>query len=194
MVVGFRIWLLRIWIDKSQELKMCEYCIYDDIIISLSMGNKIFKSQIGRNVEVYVDDMLVKSARALRQGHAGDFRRTQVIQNEAETPESTFWGHFGHIEDILDKIRAILGMQEPKTPAWHLETQWLRGCPVSIPRQRGRKGSTQDHEGSVVNKENDQEEINWVEQWVQRSLWTSNNLFWNTTPLDPTSGTYRLLH
>jgi hypothetical protein len=36
--------------------------------------NKMFRDQIGRNVEVYVDDMLVKSIRAT--GHIADLRET----------------------------------------------------------------------------------------------------------------------
>jgi hypothetical protein len=36
--------------------------------------NKMFRDQIGRNVEVYVDDMLVKSTRAL--SHIEDLRET----------------------------------------------------------------------------------------------------------------------
>jgi hypothetical protein len=36
--------------------------------------NKIFRDQIGRNVEVYVDDMLIKSARTA--SHIADLRET----------------------------------------------------------------------------------------------------------------------
>jgi hypothetical protein len=36
--------------------------------------NKMFQDQIGRNVEVYIDDMLVKSIQATR--HVADMRET----------------------------------------------------------------------------------------------------------------------
>ena len=38
------------------------------------MVNKMFNKQIGRNMEVYVDDMLVKSKEEL--AHLGDLRET----------------------------------------------------------------------------------------------------------------------
>ena len=44
--------------------------------------NKIFKSQIGRNIEVYVDDMLVKSKQASSrppEGSEGNFSNPQGL-------------------------------------------------------------------------------------------------------------------
>ena len=41
------------------------------------MVNKMFNKQIGRNMEVYVDDMLVKSKEEL--AHLDDFRETFTI-------------------------------------------------------------------------------------------------------------------
>ena len=45
------------------------------------MVNKVFQSQIGRNLEVYVDDMITKSKQAFE--HAADLRKT--LTNSEET-------------------------------------------------------------------------------------------------------------
>uniref|UniRef100_A0A2N9FQW8 Uncharacterized protein n=1 Tax=Fagus sylvatica TaxID=28930 RepID=A0A2N9FQW8_FAGSY len=62
--------------------------------------NRMFHDQIGRNVEVYVDDMLVKSKE--EDGHLDDLRET--------FPNAPQRG----IEANPDKIKAILEMQPPK--------------------------------------------------------------------------------
>jgi len=47
--------------------------------------NKMFRDQIGRNVKVYVDDMLVKSIRAA--GHIEDLRGTfETLRNHKMKP------------------------------------------------------------------------------------------------------------
>ena len=47
--------------------------------------NKMFREQMGRNIEVYVDDMLVKSKEELTHGRSkGDVRHAQTIPDETE--------------------------------------------------------------------------------------------------------------
>jgi hypothetical protein len=58
--------------------------------------NRMFQNQIGRNVEVYVDDLLVKSIQANR--HIEDLRETfsdsKRIQHEAQPHEVCLWSLF----------------------------------------------------------------------------------------------------
>jgi hypothetical protein len=89
--------------------------------------NKMFEKQMGRNVEVYVDDMLVKSARAL--DHVSDLRETfdtirhyLIRLNPAKCAFEVSSGKvIGYlvsqrgIEANPEKVRAVLEMQPPKT-------------------------------------------------------------------------------
>src|SRR3954468_20327688 len=89
--------------------------------------NKLFKHQIGRNIEVYVDDMLVKSTK--ENYHIKDLRETfEVLKkhNMKLNPQKCVFkltaGKFlgfmvtnRGIEANPDKIQAILDMEELKT-------------------------------------------------------------------------------
>src|SRR5436190_11323966 len=89
--------------------------------------NKIFKHQIGRNIEVYVDDMLVKSAKEV--DYIEDLEETfKVLRkyNMMLNPQKCVFGvtagkFLGFmvinrgIEANPDKIKAILPLEEPKT-------------------------------------------------------------------------------
>jgi hypothetical protein len=89
--------------------------------------NKMFKAQIGRNMEVYVDDMLVKSTKSI--DHVGDLQEAfETLKhygmklNPAKCAFGVSSGKFlGYmvssrgIEANPEKIRAILEMQSPKT-------------------------------------------------------------------------------
>ncbi|PKA52641.1 RNA-directed DNA polymerase like [Apostasia shenzhenica] len=92
-----------------------------------SMIDAVFKDQRGRNLEVYVDDILVKS-RTL-EGHLDDLketldtlRRFNLKLNPAKCTFGAASGNFlGYlvsargIEANPDKISAILSMRSPKT-------------------------------------------------------------------------------
>uniref|UniRef100_A0A2N9H299 Reverse transcriptase domain-containing protein n=1 Tax=Fagus sylvatica TaxID=28930 RepID=A0A2N9H299_FAGSY len=70
--------------------------------------NKMFHDQIGRNVKVYVDDMLIKSKE--NEDHLADLKETfQALRgyNMKLNPEK--------IEANPDKIKAILEMRPPTT-------------------------------------------------------------------------------
>jgi hypothetical protein len=89
--------------------------------------NKMFKAQIGRNMEVYVDDMLVKSTKSI--DHVRDLREAfETLKhygmklNPAKcafgVSSRKFLGYMVSsrgIEANPEKIRAILEMQSPKT-------------------------------------------------------------------------------
>src|SRR4051812_7877816 len=89
--------------------------------------NKTFKHQIGRNIEVYVDDMLVKSAKEV--DHVKDLAETFEVLKKHDmklNPQKCVFGvtagkFLGFmvtnrgIEANPDKIQAILDMEEPKT-------------------------------------------------------------------------------
>lgn len=90
------------------------------------MVNRVFSSQIGRNVEAYVDDMLVKSTTDL--GHVEDLKETFATLNRADmklNPQKSFFGLTGGkflgfmvsirgIEIHPSKSRAILQMTPPR--------------------------------------------------------------------------------
>jgi hypothetical protein len=89
--------------------------------------NKMFSNQIGRNVEVYVDDMLVKSWKAI--SHLADLEETfntlkryHMKLNPAKCAFGVSSGKFlgfmvssRGIEANLEKIRVMLEMQAPCT-------------------------------------------------------------------------------
>ena len=105
--------------------------------------NKIFHDQIGRNVEVYVDDMLVKSKKD--DDHLADLKETfQMLRkynmklNPAKCVFGVSSGKFlgfmvsqRGIEANPDKIKAILEMSPPKTIK---EIQSLTGKAAALNR------------------------------------------------------------
>ena len=98
--------------------------------------NRMFHDQIDRNVEVYVDDMLVKSKE--EDGHLDDLRETfktlrkyQMKLNPSKCAFGVYSGKFlgfmvsqRGIEANPEKIKVILEMQPPKTTK---EVQRLTG-------------------------------------------------------------------
>ena len=105
--------------------------------------NRMFHDQIGRNVKVYVDDMLVKSKE--ENDHLDDLRETfetlrkyQMKLNPSKCAFGVYSGKFlgfmvsqRGIEANPDKIKAILEMQPPKTTK---EVQRLTGRVAALNR------------------------------------------------------------
>lgn len=105
--------------------------------------NKIFSSQIGRNLEVYVEDVIVKSPQ--KEAHLVDLEETfeslrasHLKLNPAKCTFGVASGKFlGHvisgrgIEANPEKTKAILNMQPPSTPK-HIQS--LNGCLTSLRR------------------------------------------------------------
>jgi hypothetical protein len=91
------------------------------------MTREVFKPQIGRNIQAYVDDLIVK--RSDRAGHVSDLAETLANMRRVGlklNPEKCVFGvtkgkilryliSAKRIEANLDKIRAIREMEEPKT-------------------------------------------------------------------------------
>ena len=89
--------------------------------------NKMFSQQIGRNMEVYVDDMLVKSKEEL--AHLDDLKETfatlkthQMRLNPSKCVFGVASGKFlgfmvsqRGIEANPEKVRAIIDMKSPRT-------------------------------------------------------------------------------
>ena len=89
--------------------------------------NKMFSKQIGRNMEVYVDDMLVKSKEELT--HLDDLRETfatlKQYQMKLNLGKCVFGVALGKflgfmvsqrgIEANPEKVQAIINMASPKT-------------------------------------------------------------------------------
>ncbi|KAK0605493.1 hypothetical protein LWI29_027475 [Acer saccharum] len=105
--------------------------------------NRIFARQIGKNMEVYVDDMLTKSTTA--EKHTEDLKETfdvlrkyQMKLNPSKcvfgVPSGKFLGFQVHqrgIEVNPEKIKALEGMASPKTLK---DVQRLTGCLASLNR------------------------------------------------------------
>ena len=107
------------------------------------MMTKMFEPQIGKNVEVYIDDMVVKSK--LVSEHLADLanifeilRRHKLRLNVSKCSfgvgSGTFLGymvtHRG-IEVNLDQIRAINSLQPPRNPK---EVQKIIGMMAALNR------------------------------------------------------------
>ena len=102
--------------------------------------NKMFAHQIGRNVQVYVDDMLVKSLR--EDDHLDDLKETfDTLRsyNMKLNPNKCAFGvtvgkflgfmvSLRGIEVNLEKIRVIMELEPPRTVK---EVQSLNVCPFS---------------------------------------------------------------
>jgi dsDNA-binding SOS-regulon protein len=109
--------------------------------------NRMFHDQIGRNVEVYVDDMLVKSKE--EGDHLDDLRemfetlrKYQMKLNPSKCAFGVYSSKFlgfmvsqRGIEANPDKIKAILEMQPPKTTK---EIQRLTGRVAALNRFMSR--------------------------------------------------------
>ena len=105
--------------------------------------NQMFKKQIGRNVEVYVDDMLVKSRK--EKDHLDDLRETfntlkqyHMKLNPSKCAFGVSSGKFlgfivsqRGIEANPKKVRAILEMRSPRTTK---EVQSLTGRVAALNR------------------------------------------------------------
>jgi hypothetical protein len=105
--------------------------------------NRMFEKQMGQNVEVYVDDMLVKSVKA--PDHVSDLKETfdtirhyRMRLNPAKCAFGVSSGKFlGYlvsqrgIEVNPEKVRAVLEMQPPRTTK---QLQQLTGRVASLNR------------------------------------------------------------
>ena len=105
--------------------------------------NKMFTQQIGRNVQVYIDDMLVKSLR--ENDHLDNFQETfdtlRSYNMKLNPSKCVFWVTAGKflgfmvsqkgIEVNPEKVRAIMELEPPRTVK---EVQSLNGKIVALNR------------------------------------------------------------
>ncbi|GAA0166191.1 hypothetical protein LIER_21405 [Lithospermum erythrorhizon] len=122
------------------------------------MVNEIFAQQIGRNMEIYVDDMLVKSR--VKAEHLVNLRETfnQLRKSKLKVnPEKCSFGvvsgkFLGYmisargIEPNPDKIKALMDMQPPKS---YKELQKLTGCLAALNRFIAKSGEKTYHSSKV---------------------------------------------
>ena len=92
------------------------------------MMTEIFKSQLGKNIEIYIDDMVVKSK--IVSEHLGDLRTIfQILRNHKlrlNAPKCSFGVGSGKflgymvthkgIEVNPDQIKAINNLRSPRNP------------------------------------------------------------------------------
>lgn len=113
------------------------------------MMNSVFYDQIGRNVEAYIDDMIVKLK--LQTDHLTELRETfttlrrhKVMLNPKKCVFGVESGKFlgilidqRGIEANPDKVQAVIDMQSPRTVR---EAQKLTGCLAALGRFLNRSG------------------------------------------------------
>ncbi|GAA0186490.1 hypothetical protein LIER_33778 [Lithospermum erythrorhizon] len=107
------------------------------------MVNAIFSDQIGRNMEIYVDDMLVKSKKCSEylknlEETLKKLKKSQLCINPVKCSLGVTSGMFlgfmiseRGIKPNSDKINVIMQMEAPGS---YKEVQWLAGCLVSLNR------------------------------------------------------------
>ena len=107
------------------------------------MMTRMFESQLGKNIEIYIDDMVVKSKMVLE--HLGDLRTIFEILRKYKlrlnASKCSFGGELGKflgymvthrgIEVNPDKIKAINNLRSPRNPK---EVQKLTGMAVALNR------------------------------------------------------------
>jgi hypothetical protein len=106
---------------------MMPFCLKNAGATYQRLVNKMFRNQIGRNVEVYVDDMLVKSIRATK--HIEDLRETFQTLRKYKMKLNPMKCAFGvssgkflgfmvsqrGIEANPEKVKDVLKMEAPRT-------------------------------------------------------------------------------
>ena len=107
--------------------------------------NMMFEKQIGKTMEVYVDDMLVKS----RRPHGSywppsrDVWHLEKIQDEAQPQKCVFRVEFWQVPRLhsqsqrdrgqpTEKIQALINMRSPQECEGGLEPHWEGICPQSV--------------------------------------------------------------
>ncbi|KAL6553217.1 hypothetical protein OROGR_007059 [Orobanche gracilis] len=145
-------------LDEQEELDFGDKVDFDFFRFSffLTLGssgnglvNKMFVDQIGKTMEVYIDDIVVKNLKI--EDHLQDLTETFVIlekYNIKHNPKKCSFGvsagkFLGHIvsqrgiEANPDKIKAILDMQESRNIK---QVQRLTGCLAAQSRFISRLG------------------------------------------------------
>ena len=107
------------------------------------MMTKMFESQLGKNIEIYIDDMVVKSK--MVSGYLGDLRTIfEILRNQKlrlNASKCSFGVELGKflgymvthrgIEVNSDQIKAINNLRSPQNPK---EVQKLTGMAAALNR------------------------------------------------------------
>ncbi|GAA0139779.1 hypothetical protein LIER_01260 [Lithospermum erythrorhizon] len=126
--------------DEEKTAFITEYGLYCWKVMPFGLKNagaspnSIFANQIGRNMEIYVDDMLVKSK--IQADHLKNLRETsnqlRASKLRINLDKCSFGltsGKFMGIEPNLDNIKAILDMQPLRE---YKDIQKLTGCLATL--------------------------------------------------------------
>lgn len=125
------------------------------------MMTRMFEPQLGRNIEIYIDDMVVKSKVVAE--HVKDlestfevFREYKLCLNASKCSFGVGFGKFlGYmvthrgIEVNLDQVKAIKNLQAPRNPK---EVQKLTGMTVALNRFISRSANRCRPFFSLLNK------------------------------------------
>lgn len=108
--------------------------------------NNVLSNQIGRNLEAYIDDMIVKSKQV--ETHIDDLRETfsalrqhNMKLNQAGVTKGKFLGFLideRGIEANPEKVQAVINMGSPTCVK---EVKKLTGCLAALGRFLSRSGS-----------------------------------------------------
>jgi hypothetical protein len=100
---------------------------YQRLVNKMWFVNKMFQAQIGKNMEVYVDNMLVKSTESVNHAHDlhEAFKMLKLYEMKLNPAKCAFGVSSGKFLSYMvsririkanpEKIQAILEMQSPKT-------------------------------------------------------------------------------
>lgn len=145
--------------DQEKTAFVTEYGLYSYKVMPFGLKNapatfqklvnKVFKDQLGRNIEAYIDDMIVKSK--AKEDHVEDLRETfdnLRRYNMKLNPKKCVFGvdsdkFLGFlidqrgIEANPDKIQAVTNMTSPKSVK---EVQRLTGCLAALGRFLSKSG------------------------------------------------------
>ncbi|KAI5349969.1 hypothetical protein L3X38_002860 [Prunus dulcis] len=124
----FKVWIHALWVKKAREI--CQRLV-----------NKIFKEQIGKTMEVYVDDMFVKAPEhadhiknltkafsLLRQYHI----KLNPSKCRFGVSSGLFLGYLVTQRGIEAQPRQIKAILEMKSPSTVKEVQSLRGRAATL--------------------------------------------------------------
>ncbi|XP_056690031.1 uncharacterized protein [Spinacia oleracea] len=156
--------------------------------------NTVFSCQLGRNIEAYIDDMIVKSKQ--REEHLADLRETfetlrkyQMRLNPKKCVFGVTAGKFlgflideRGIEANPDIVQAVIDMTSPKSVK---EVQRLTGCLAALGRFLSRAGDKCHYFFGTIKKKS---KFEWTESAetafvrLKEHLHTLPRLGWSATP------------
>ena len=155
--------------------------------------NTVFQEQLGRNIEAYIDDMIVKSKR--KDDHLQDLRETfatlrrhRMMLNPKKCVFGVESGKFlgflidqRGIEANPEKIQAVLDMKSPSSVK---EVQKLTGCLAALGRFLSRSGDKCQYFFDAVRKKSKFEWTSEAEQAFIRLKEHLHTLPRLTSPLE----------